>query len=188
MKNYGLRSKKGAFVSAVFRDSPADKAGIKPDDVIIEYDAKKIDTPDDLRLLVSNSPINKPVKIRLVREGKDITLEVKPAKMPPDEELEKRGMGQIEKSSELGIEVENMSPEILKRERIGYGIRVKSVAQGSLAEDYDIRAGDIIVELNNNKIHNVNQFMSIYKSIPKGKPARFMILRDGAFFYIVVKK
>ncbi len=188
MKNLNLKSKKGAFVGSVFRDSPADKAGIRPDDVIVEYDGKKIDNADDLRWLVSNSAINKPVKVRLIREGKELTLEVRPSKMPTDEELEKKAMGQVEKSSELGIEVENMTPEMLKKERLGYGIRVKSVLQGSLAEEADIRAGDIIVELNNNKIQNTTQFMSIYKSIPKGKPARFMILRDGAFFYIVIKK
>ncbi|MCX7944197.1 MAG: Do family serine endopeptidase [Deltaproteobacteria bacterium] len=188
IKNYNLKSKKGAYVYSVFRDSPADKAGIKPDDIIVEYNGKKIETSDDLPWLVSNSPINKPVKIKLLREGKEIVVEAKPAKMPSDEELEKRSMGQVEKSSELGIEVENLPPEVMRRERLSYGVRVKSVSEGSLADEADIRVGDIILELNNNKIHNANQFMNIYKNIPRGKPARFMILRDGAFFYIVIKK
>lgn len=188
MKNFNLKSKKGAFVHSVFRDSPADKGGIKPDDVIIEFGGKRIESSDDLPWLVSNSPIGKPVKVKLIREGKEITLEVRPAKMPTDEELEAKSTQQVERSSELGIEVENLTPEIKKREGLNYGVRVKSVMQGSLADEADIRVGDIIIELNNFKIQSANQFMTIYKSIPKGKPARFMILRDGAYFYIVIKK
>ncbi|MGC8926792.1 MAG: Do family serine endopeptidase [Myxococcota bacterium] len=188
MKNLNLKNKKGAYVNSVFKDSPADKGGIKPDDVIVEYNGKRIDVADDLPWLVSNSPINKPAKVKVIREGKELTLEVKPSKMPSEEELEKKAIGQVEKSSELGIEVENIPQDVLNRERLNYGIRVKSVARGSLADEADIRPDDIILELNNHKIQNVSQFASIYKSIPKGKPARFMILRDGAFLYIVIRK
>lgn len=188
MKNLNLKDKKGAYVHSVFRGSPADKAGIKPDDVIIEYNGKKIENSEDLPWLVSNSPINKAVKVKLIRDRKEITLEVRPSKMPSDEELEKKAMGQAERSSKLGIEVEDLPPDVMRRERLKYGVRVKSVSRNSLAEEADIRPGDIILELNNNKIYKSGQFISIYRSIPKGKPARFMILRDDAFFYIVIKK
>ena len=187
-QNLNLKSKKGAYVNSVFRDSPADKAGIKPEDVIIEFNGKKIDSSDDLPWLVANSPIDKPAKVKLIREGKEITIEVKPARMPSSEELEKKYYSKAERSSELGIEIENLSPQIMKKERLNYGVRVKEVKEGSIADEADIRAGDIILELNNIKIHDVDQFVSVYRSIPKGKPARFMILRDGAYFYIVIRK
>lgn len=188
MKNLNLKDKKGAYVYSVFRESPADKAGIKPDDVIVEYNGKKIEISEDLPWLVSNSPINKAVKVKIIRDRKEITVEVRPSKMPSEEELEKKAMGQVERSSELGIEVEDLTPDVMRKERLNYGVRVKSVSTNSLAEEADIRIGDIILELNNNKIYKSGQFISIYRSIPKGKPARFMILRDGAFFYIVIKK
>ncbi len=188
VKNLSLKSKNGAYVNSVFKDSPADKAGIRPDDIIIEFNGKKIKNSDDLQFYVSSSPINTNAKVKLIREGKEIVLNVKPSHMPDDEEIEKKFSGQIEKSSDLGIEVENLTPDVLKKERLGYGVRVKSVTPNSIADEANIQSGDIILELNNKKIQNANQFMSIYKSIPKGKPARFMILRDGAFFYIVIKK
>ena len=187
-KNLNLKGKKGAYVNSIFKDSPADKAGIKPDDVIVEFNGKKIESADDLPWLVANSPIDKPAKVKLIRDGKEMILEVRPAKLPTSEELEKRYYGKAEKSSELGIEVENLTPQIMKKEKLNYGIRIKEVREGSIAGEADIRAGDIILEVNNTKIQNVDQFINIYKSIPKGKPARFMILRDGAYFYIVIRK
>lgn len=83
-KEFGLSDKTGALVSEVSQDSPAEKAGIKPGDVIVEFDGKKIEDANQLRWIVAKTKPGANVEVRIIRDGKQKTLQVKVGDWPSE--------------------------------------------------------------------------------------------------------
>src|SRR6266540_2978991 len=75
-QSFGLSSEKGALVSEVAKDGPADKAGMKSGDIILEFDGKSINEMNELPRLVAGTPVGKKVSVKIIREGKELTLPV----------------------------------------------------------------------------------------------------------------
>ena len=94
-EEFGVKDLKGALVSGVMKGSPAEKAGIKQGDVILQFNGKDVEDTGHLRNMVSQTPIGTKVKVRLLRQKKEIEVEVSIAELPkklaeaassPDEE------------------------------------------------------------------------------------------------------
>ena len=108
-KSFGLKEERGALVSQVFKGSPAEKAGIKSGDVILEFDGKKVKDFGELSRIVASTPVGKTIPIKIFREGKTLTLQATVA------ELEERAEGTDAPVQEtLGITVQNLTPEIAR--------------------------------------------------------------------------
>ena len=75
-EEFGVKDLKGALVSRVMKGSPADKAGIKQGDVILQFNGKVVEDTGHLRNMVSQTPIATKVKVRLLRQKKEIEVEV----------------------------------------------------------------------------------------------------------------
>jgi serine protease Do len=80
-KSFDLKDRKGALVSQVFKDGPADKAGIKQGDVILQFDKKDITESRDLPRIVAAIPVGKTVTVRISRNGKEMTKDLKVGEM-----------------------------------------------------------------------------------------------------------
>lgn len=183
-ESFGLKEAKGALVSQVYKDTPADKAGIQQGDVILKFNGKEVNSAHDLPQLVANTSPGTEVTITILRDGKRRKLETTIVEMEKEEMVAKEP---AEKS--LGMSVQNITPPLA--ERLGLedtqGAVVTGVEPGSLASDAGIARGDVVLEINRNPVEDVSAFKQEIKSAMKGKNILFLIRRGDRNLYLAVE-
>ncbi len=181
-KHFGV--KKGVLISQVFDGSPAEKAGIKRGDVVVEFGGERIDDFRALQAKVAETEVGKKVKVKVVRGGSEKTLRVKTA----ERDIEKAAGGKeySRKESGLGIIAGNITPEAARQ----FGIKAKegavvlSVTAGSPADSAGVMRGDVIHEVNGKRVHNLNEFESRAEGLKKGDEVVFLIERGNSMVYL----
>ena len=185
-----LKDEKGALVSHVEEGGPADKAGIKRDDVIISFDGKEIKEYKDLPYIVSSTPVGKKVKVEVLRNGKKKTFTVKIEELVGDEESQTMmgGGGDIA-GPDLGRVVHELTPEIAQRYGISdtKGLIVLQVQYNSPAAEAGLREGDIILEIDREPVENVRQFNSKIKDYKAGDTILFLVKHEDMTVYVTLK-
>ena len=156
-KSFGLKDNKGALVSQVVPNSPAEKAGIEQGDVILQFDGKEVSDSKELPRIVASTPVGKSVTVKIARGGKVTDRQVKLGEMEEKVEVAKAPSTH----KRLGIAVQNLTPEIakglgLKKET---GVVVTQVEPGSPASDAGIQTGDVIREVNRKPVKDVEDFV-----------------------------
>lgn len=188
-KQFKLSSNRGALISDVIDNSPADRAGFKRGDVIIEYDGREVEDTGHLRNIVAQTAVGREVKVKVIRNGKEKILRVKIGELPANiakigEENEKAGEGVFQ-----GVTVQNLTPEFRERldipEKIN-GVVITSVEAGSPAEEYGLRVGDVIMEINRKTIKDTSDFNKIVKRIKKGEGVLLLLYREGMTIFITL--
>jgi len=180
-----LKSDKGALVADVTPGGPAEKAGVKRGDVITFFDGKKVREMADLPYMVASTPIGKVVEVEVVRKGKPRKVQVEIAKME-----EEKGDGPVpEEASNLGMSVEELTPEIAKRFDLSdeRGLIVVNVESNSPASEAGIRKGDIILEIEQEVIQSLKDYRKRLKKTKKGDTLLFLIKRGGNTLYLTLK-
>ena len=160
-KSFDLKDKKGALVSQVFKDGPADKAGIEQGDVILEFDKKEIKESKDLPRIVAAIPVGKTVPVIISRNGKVITKDVKIGEMEEKvTETAKAPAGR-----KLGIAVQNITPEIARALSLKdtSGAVVTQVEPGSAAANAGIQQGDVIRQVNKKHVKDAKSVNTGYR-------------------------
>jgi serine protease Do len=159
---------------------PAAKAGIKPEDVIVEYDGKKIVGVRDFRLAVADTPPGNKVKVKIVRHGEEKIFEVTVAERTLENQQKSRS-GSEEKEeekpkTEIGLKFDDVPPQIAKTLSISGGAYITFVKPGSLAEDAELTGadqggvGDVIIAANGKAVGNAQEFLKSVKSLKSGDP------------------
>lgn len=164
---FNLKDKKGALVIKIFPDSPAEKAGMRDDDIITEFNGKQIKNVRELINLVSRSEVDKRVKIKVLRADKEVLLTVRIGKRPGEAVL----TSQVTPSKTWkGIEVKDITSDIALRYNIsqGEGIVVSNVEKGSSGYWAGIRTGDVIYSINKKQVNSIEDFNNITNQIKKG--------------------
>jgi serine protease Do len=177
----GRDTTEGAMVSEIHPDTPAQRAGIRIGDVIVEFDGKKIEGSGYLQRVVGNTPVGKHVKVVVLREGKRVTLEADLGEAS-EEMLLSRGPSAPGQEPEettdeaLGMQLQDLTEELA--EELGYagatGIVVTEIEEASLAYDAGIRQGDLITHLGQKPVENLAEFR---EKISKMKPNQNLMLR-----------
>jgi serine protease Do len=179
---YGVENKKGVLVAKVFEGDPADKAGIKANDIIIAVDGKPVKTSRELTGTIADIPVGKKTPITILRDGKEKTVKVKIAKRDDSERLARR---QPEKNGELGIRIAEMTPEMAKRfghSETEKGVLVVGVASGSKAAEAGIRQGDLVKEVNRKPVTSVSRLRAELK---KDNKIQLLVKRPNAGFVVI---
>jgi serine protease Do len=186
-KSLGLKVLEGALVSDVIEDSPAAKSGIKRGDVIVSFDGKPIKEIDQLPRIVAATPVGKKAKVGLIREGSSVEVDVTITE-GKDETREAANTGpEVDKN--YGLVVQNVTPEIAHHLRVKdtKGVIVTDIQQGSAAEEADVRAGDIIREINRKPVRNVDDFREILSKVRPKEGVVMLVKRENMTFYAVIK-
>uniref|UniRef100_A0A7C4AJ73 DegQ family serine endoprotease n=1 Tax=Thermodesulfovibrio aggregans TaxID=86166 RepID=A0A7C4AJ73_9BACT len=180
-KSLKLKEIKGALVTDVQEGSPAEKADLQRKDIIISFDGKDVEDSAHLRNLVVNTPPGKTVKIEIIRNGKKYTVTATIVELPAELKVSSA------ESILGGIYVEELTTKLRAEYNIPKkinGVLVVNVDPDSAA--YGLLAkGDVIMEINNEKINSVKDFNSIAKQT--AEQAIVWFYRQGRVLYITLK-
>lgn len=183
-KSFGLEERKGALVSQVFEGTPAEKAGIKRGDIILEFDEKEIENFGDLPRIVASTPVGKAVTVKIFRDGEIISLQATVGEMEEKAEIAKAPSPR----KSLGLTVQDITPEIARalglEERLG--VVVTRVEPGSPAAKAGIRRGDVILEVNRKPIEGMEDFAQTVEAAADQESILFLIRREGSNLFIAV--
>ena len=189
-KSFGLDTDKGALIANVEKDTPAERAGLKAGDVILEYDGKPINEGNELPRYVAVTPIDKSVKLVIFREGKkqDVFVVVSKLKDAAPEGATTTNDGS--ENEKIGISVQELSKELATRFGIkdSKGLVITDVKPGSPAEEMGVTAGALIIEINGQRPETVEKFNAVASALKKGDVVRLLLRRpDGATQYVAMK-
>lgn len=186
-ENLGISGRRGALVSDVTSGGPAEKAGIRSGDVIVAFNGKEIKDEHELPQTVAATKPGIKVDMRLLREGKEITLPVTIAEMQG--EPGKPAGGGHDLSKDFGLTVQNITPEIAQRLGIENtkGVVVTGVAEGSAAEDAGFEEGDVVRQINRLPVSNIAEFTKLAAKLKADKTTLFLVERGDARILLTIK-
>jgi len=193
-------------VTMVDQDAPAGKAGVKEHDVILSVNGTAVDSAAQLRRVIHETPAGRVVTLQLSRDGqtmtvktqlaerskaamlwspkakefKDYQVNVMPA-MPPMPDFDLPGaMVVVRSSMRSGLTVENLTPQLGEFFGVkdGKGVLVRGVDKGSRAEQAGLRAGDVIVKINDQPVHDTTDFSYALRRSHDSKAISVGVIRD----------
>ena len=184
-KQFNLKNENGVLVSDVTENGPAEKAGVKRGDVILEYDGKKTDEPGLFRNMVANTAPGEKHSLKILRDKDLLTLEVTIGELPPDIQQAENG---TYVNALRGVGVQDITPDIAKR--LGLPPRVKGVIVNDVGEDSPaygvLTQGDVIQEIDKKKIANVKDYQQIVSMIGRDNNILLLVYRRGSSLFITL--
>jgi serine protease Do len=177
----GLKEvKNGMLVSRVFEGSPAEKAGVKAGDVILEVNGKTLKKSSDLTMAVGNTSPGVKMSFKINREGKIINIDVVLGNRN-DMKTAEENMKESELLQDYGLSLSELSPALRKQFKIPEnlnGVIIAEVADGSRSMQAGLEKGDLIYKINQKRVKSVGDIKEILKD---GSDNRnyFFILRNG---------
>lgn len=177
----------GAPIIDVEKGSPADKAGLKRYDVILEFNGKKIEKPSDLPWIVGMTSPGKEVDVKILRDKKEKTLTIKLGTLEPEGKKKAEAQEEL-RGDKLGIVVKELTPAY--RERLGLseeegGVFVSSVNENSPAEYAGLQEGDVILEINKKPVASIDDYKKLIKEA--GDELLLLVKRKGQPYIIVIR-
>jgi serine protease Do len=194
-----LKEERGVEITMVDQDAPAGKAGLKEHDVILDFNGTVVDSGEQLRRLIREVPPGRTVNLGISRDGNPMKISLQladHAKMPPQHAPQAFAMPRMPEvngmdvpgyslqvqtySSALGIQTENLSRQLGEFFGVkdGEGVLVRSVEKGSAGEKAGIKAGDVIVRANNEKLSDRADLAHILRNHREGGKLSLGIVRD----------
>ena len=183
-ESLGMDKGYGALVANVSKDGPAEKAGIKVGDVITEFDGKEVKDSGDLPIIVARTPVDKKVRMKVLRDKKELVLNVAVGELK-DEEI----VAAAPEKGELGLTVQRLTPQMA--EGLGLekseGVVVTAVEPGSVADEAGIRRGDVLMEVDRKAIRSVDDYKKAVAAARKGRGVLFLVRRGDSTLFLALK-
>ena len=181
----GLDRPVGALVNSVEPDSAADRAGIEVGDVILEVDGRAVEVYSDLPPIVGSIRPGREIDLTISRWGETQEISVTLDERDEDQETSDRGeMRDADPSNALGLSVETLSDEQLRRaEGIDDGLVITGVDSDN-AYRAGIRSGDVIRMINNQQVRTMDQFNEIVENLEPGRSVALLVWRNGATQFV----
>ncbi|MBM4134637.1 MAG: DegQ family serine endoprotease [Nitrospira sp.] len=187
-KSFDLKEAKGALVSNVAEDSPAEQAGLKQGDVIVGYQGAPIEDAVVLQRKVTRTPVGTKVPVQVVRNGKAMDLTVTVGEQPGDVRV-----ASAEPATDhalAGLAVQGLDPKTARDLGLSgktQGVLVVEVDPDSVVARAGIAPGDVIREINKQPVKSVQEFEKIASGLKKDQHILLLVNRHGASLFISVK-
>lgn len=187
VKQFGLTEKSGALINNVLSNTPAQKAGLKRGDVIIEVNGIKIKNTRHLQDLISGLGPKEKAKIKIIRNRKEMFFNVVTGEFPqePQKYAEKSEEG--ENFLWNGVEFSNLNTELIKRYNIpddARGVVIVEIQPDSKFAQSELLEGDLVRSINNESTENIGELKKVLKNVKLAEGVVFDIIRDGKSLYI----
>lgn len=179
-ESLNIKDKQGILVANVAEDSPAARAKLQTGDVIVSYRDKPVTNVGDFRNQVSLTPPGKKVSLELIRNGRPQTISVTIGKLTADNTQAIVGEEGEEGGTELGLTVQTLTADLAQQfsAHAGEGVVVTQVTPGSIAALAGIANGNIILEVNRQKISKADEFKRAIKQASKDQRV-LLLVRQG---------
>jgi serine protease Do len=183
-ESLGMDKGYGALVANVSKEGPAEKAGVKVGDVIVEFDGQPVKDSGDLPIIVARTAVDKKVRMKVLRDKKEIVLNVAIGELK-DQEV----VASAPEKGELGLTVQRLTPQMA--ESLGLekseGVVVTAVEPASAAEEAGIRRGDVILEVDRRTVRNLDEYKKAIAGIAKGRGVLFLVRRGESTLFLALK-
>ena len=181
----------GALVANVTKDSPAEKSGIKPGDVITQINGEKVGTPRDLAIKVASVAPDSQAKLTYLRDGSSQTVDVHVGNLGKDGSgAPGNDNGQPGGQGSIGVALAALTPEL--RQQLGiddsvHGAVVHGVLPNSPADQAGIKAGDIILGVGSHLVSNPAEAVrAVHSALKQDQTVALRILRDGQNAFVAI--
>jgi serine protease Do len=197
---FGVKQGSGVLITQLSDENgepsdtgPAAKAGVKPEDVVVEFNGKKVKSMQDLRLAVADTLPGQRAKIKIVRHGEEKELEITVGERQFRDQDKGRYTFEEEQEkpkAEIGIEIDDVPPQVAQTAGVSGGAYVVSVKPGSLADEAGLSGpgqgvrGDIIIAANGKPISNAQELFTIIKGLKSGESVVLKFLRISASYRV----
>lgn len=188
-KSFGVNNGKGALVSDVKDESPADQAGLKQGDVITSYQGSPVEDAVALQRMVTRTTVGSKVPVKVIREGQEKDLTVTIGEQPDNPKIAKAERGEKDYAF-AGVAVQDLDRDTAKELGIKgktQGVVVTSVEPNSGAEKAGLMPGDVIREINRQPVKSVKEFEKVSSAVKKGENVLILINRRGASLFLSAK-
>ena len=199
--DYGLKSRMGALVAQVLPGGASAKAGIKPGDVVIEFNGRPVPNRDELVKLVVATKPGMSVPVKVIRDKQEKTLNVTIEELDLEAEQQQQVRGgrggnnnppepEDPGASGFGLTLQNVTPQIQRR------LQLPSGQSGAVVADVDpssesarsLRPGDVILSVNGRSVGTAAEAGRELQKVASGRTARLLIWRDQNELFVPVKK
>ena len=196
-KALNLREERGVEVTRVEDDSPAAKGGIKTGDVVLEYNGERVEGVEQFMRMVRETPPGRDVKLSIARNGNPQQLTMKTGSRKtwmtsrygdsvdiPRIEIPEINIPDVPRavmswrSSIAGIEAESLDSQLAEYFGVKEGVLVRSVVRGSAAEKSGLRAGDVIVKVDDTRISSPREISTTIRANRSKKTLPVQVIRD----------
>ena len=199
LAEFGLRERRGALVGSVNPGGPADKGGLEPGDVIIEFNSKPVRRRDELVSYVVATRPGTTVPVKVLRDKAERTLNITIDELDLQAEGTRTtrrgeapgGPGDDQETEGFGITLSPLTADAARRFRLGpdtEGVLVTDVDPTSPAARQGIREGDVILQVNRRPVRSPQEARRILDAVPSGGTAFFLLMRNGQQTFVTVRK
>lgn len=187
-----MESPRGFIIGNVEQGGPADEAGLKSGDVVVELDGIPVKNFYDFRISIANSAPGTQVDLGIFRDGEEMSKTVELGELNPEEIAGVNPQMEEELTETLGFEVSNLTENIRQQLRLESGVSgvvVANIQQSSRAYRQGLRQSDVILQIGNQVIENESQFYSmINQHLESGREALLMrIYRQGRNMFVAIE-
>lgn len=188
-ESLGLGKARGVEVARVEAGGPAEKGGIKVGDIILKFNGVAVERTADLPRLVAATPVGSRALVTVWRKGAQQDIAVTLVELDDDSKAKKAAPAKKPKAEQapnaIGLSVSDAPPELRKELKIDGGV-VVDASEGAAARS-GLRAGDLILQLNNVEVKDAKQFNAMIAKLDPKKSAAVLVRRDETTQYVVIR-
>ena len=182
-EGFSLKEQKGVLVQDVMAGTPAERAGLRRNDVIVEFDGQPVSDMAKFRLRVADTKVGSRVPVVVLRDGKRMTFEVTlsernanaVAQAQPSPETKDQTQGVA------GATVRDLTDEEKREAKVQNGVMVTDVEDGSAADEVGLEAGDIIEQIGGKPVDSATSFSRMLKEARAGRKYAALLVRNKGF-------
>ena len=186
VESFGLARAQGALVNSVEKGGPAEKAGVEPGDVILQFDSKPVGSSEDLPRLVGAVKPGTRVPMQIWRDKQTRDVQIVVGEMQDERVAQQRGRREgkppTSTASQHGLTLVDLTEVQRKELKLSGGVLVEN-SQGAAARA-GVRRGDVILALNNQDVKSVEQFNQLMGQLDKGRVVALLIRRGTNSLYV----
>jgi serine protease Do len=182
---FDLLTPEGVLVAEIVEDSPAQRAGLREGDVILEADRRKMSNTSQFRAYVASKMPGDTIQLNVLREGRNETIQVVVGVITPEQAAAAAGARGL--MDRTGFAVGDLTPEKMQQLNIRSGVRgvlVEEIDEESAAYRNNLRRNDVIMAVNRRAVRNTSEFNQLVATAEAGQVILLQVLRGRQTTFI----
>ncbi len=182
----GLERATGAIISQIIEDSPAEKAGLKEQDVILEYNGRPLESFRSFQSFIASRPPGYELRLKVLRDDEQLELTAVLAERESEELVPEETEDMLDR---FGFSVEPFTDELANEHGLRanlQGVIVKEVRENSQAQRQGIRPGDLISAVNRQRVRSMQEFTTVMQQAQPGSTVLLQVVRRNQQFFVAV--